>query len=221
MKNFFFAMVLSVASFCANAATIEIEFTIQGNTWDQAYTVTNNSTDGIQIEQFVFDLRPLYANSVCFDDATVGTCHTSGGTNFTSASASQATDTGLVSAILEDATGGIDEYDLLSIVFGDFDPGETYSWFIDIDDQPDGTIYGSDLIGSIVYVLMSDGNVYSGELQALAGTTDGATFVISEVYSDDIGSVIDGTVSSPGNFAMFGVFMLGIVLVGRNASKRY
>jgi hypothetical protein len=169
-------LILSVSS-VANAGIIDIDFIIGGNTYTEPWSVTNNSTDGLELESFVLDLRQL--STYCFDIDSSSGCDTTGGQAFTPNSGVIATD--YVNYTLTNEAGGIDFLDFLQINFNDFGFGETFSWLIDVDSLSTPTVSGNDLIGSAVNVRMSDGNVYYGNLVAVDGNSGASRFEISQV----------------------------------------
>jgi|GEM_PF-2261474 len=170
----------------AKAALIDIDFIIDGNTYDEAFIVENNSSVGLDIVQFALDLRPNAGNFLCFDEVG-STCHNSGGLDFTAVSGD---DVGYLSYDVLDATGGIDEDDFLIVSFNGFESGESFGWKIDIDDQPDGSVFGNDLIGALFLVEMSDGITYQGSLEAVSGNSDAAQLVITGTSSTTIGGAV-------------------------------
>jgi len=170
----------------AKAALIDIDFIIDGNTYDEAFIVENNSSVGLDIVQFALDLRPNAGNFLCFDEAG-SACHNSGGLDFTAVAGD---DVGYLSYDVFDATGGIDEDDFLIVSFSGFESGESFGWKIDIDDQPDGSVFGNDLIGALFLVEMSDGITYQGTLEAVSGNSDASQLVITGTSSTTIGGAV-------------------------------
>lgn len=182
----FVVMILISLSFNAKAALIDIDFIIDGNTYDEAFIVENNSSVGLDIVQFALDLRPNAGNFLCFDEVG-STCHNSGGLDFTTVAGD---DVGYLSYDVFDAAGGIDEDDFLIVSFNGFESGESFGWKIDIDDQPDGSVFGNDLIGALFLVEMSDGITYQGSLEAVSGNSDAAQLVITGTSSTTIGGAV-------------------------------
>ena len=169
-------LMLSISSY-SNASLIDVDFTVDGDTWLKPWSITNNSTNGVEIDKFIFDLRPLM--TYCFDISGTD-CNQSSGTMFTPDSGTAAT--GYDSYLLSDEPGGLANHDFLEINFDDFGLGETFQWLIDVDALSGSTVYGNELIGSDAWVYMSDGNAYFGNLVAVAGNSDASTFEISETY---------------------------------------
>lgn len=200
---FFLGFSLNVS-----ASIIEIDFFIDGNTWNSEFLVENNSSAGLDIIQFAFDLRPLASSSVCFDESA-SDCHSSGGVDFTPTNFA---DAGFDSYSILDAAGGIDSYDFLTVAFNDFNAGESFGWKIDIDDSPDGSVYGNDLIGAILLVEMSDGKTYQGLLQAVTGNVDAAELVITGTTSV---SIEDSITPVPAPTILFASILVGFSLMVR------
>lgn len=189
----------------AKAAMIEIGFTIDGNTWNNPFVVENNSSSGLDILQFALDLRPNANSFLCFDEV-VNSCHNSGGLNFKSVGSD---DVGFLSYSVVDASGGIEEADFLSVAFNGFNPGESFSWLIDVDDNPDGSVFGNDLIGSLFYVEMSDGITYQGVIEGIAGNDDAGELVLKGVSTTTIGNAIN-SVPEPSSIFLFGGMLLAL-----------
>ncbi|MGY0311704.1 PEP-CTERM sorting domain-containing protein [Alteromonas macleodii] len=207
-----FAILATMFSFNANAAFIDIDFTIDGNTWDNPFTVQNNSSAGLDITQFALDLRPNSDNFLCFDEA-VNSCHTSGGLNFKSVGSD---DVGFLSYSVVDAVGGIDAGDFLSVAFNGFSSGESFSWLIDVDDNPDGSVFGNDLIGSLFYVEMSDGITYQGVIEAIAGNDDAGQMILKGVSATTIANAIT-SVPEPSSIMLFGGLLLALTRIKRKS----
>ena len=200
-------------SLSANAAFIDIDFTIDGNTWDNPFVVNNNST-GLDILQFALDLRPNANSFLCFDEV-VNSCHSSGGLNFKRVGSN---DAGFLSYSVVDAAGGINAADFLLVEFSNFSSGESFSWLIDVDDNPDGSVFGNDLIGSLFYVEMSDGITYQGVIEGIAGNDDAGELVIKGVSSTTIGNAIN-SVPEPSSIFLFGGMLLALTRFKRVFTK--
>lgn len=189
-------LMLSVSS-AASAGVIDIDFIVDGNTFSQPWSVSNNSTDNVLLESFVFDLRPL--STYCYDIDS-SDCNSSAGVAFTPDSGSAAT--GFVNATVTNEPGGLNYYDFLQINFSDFGQGETFSWDIDVDSTNHVSVYGNELIGSTAYAQMSDGNTYFGSLEAIVGNSDASRFVISSVIATDV--------PEPTTLAIFALGLMGL-----------
>lgn len=197
-----------------NAAFIDIDFTIDGNTWDNPFVVKNNST-GLDILQFALDLRPNASNFLCFDEI-VNSCHNSGGLNFKRVGSN---DAGFLSYSVVDAEGGINAADFLSVAFSNFSSGESFSWLIDVDDDPDGSVFGNDLIGSLFYVEMSDGITYQGVIEGVTGNADAGQLTIQGVSSTTIANAVN-SVPEPSSILLFGGMLLALTRFKRASCKR-
>jgi hypothetical protein len=166
------AMTVSIAA--PAQADGNLFFLIDGDTFTQPFSITNNSTAGESVLGFGFNLA---GTGVVFDpvdggppgNGTLGTPFTpQGGTDVT---------TGLVNPV-----SVIDGSTFFSMNFTNFGVGETFSWLLDVD-QADPfatpTVLGSDLIGALVYVDFSNGLRGSGLIQAVAGNDDAGQLVIT------------------------------------------
>lgn len=191
------AGLLLSASTAASAGTIDIDFLVDGDTYTQPWSISNNSTDGVLLESFVFDLRPL--NTYCYDLSS-SDCNSSLGVAFSAVNGSAST--GFVNATVTDEPGGLAHNDFLKIDFNDFGQGETFQWDIDVDSTANSTVYGNELIGSTAYAQMSDGNTYFGSLEAIVGNSDASRFVISSVVSTDV--------PEPTTLAIFALGIMGL-----------
>jgi hypothetical protein len=197
-------LILSVSSI-ANAGIIDIDFTIDGDTYSDPWTISNNSTDGVLLESFVFDLRPIA--TYCYDTGLVSGCRGSTGPNFSPVSGD--IETGFINAIVTNEVGGLDFNDFLQINFFDFGFGDTFSWSLDVDSSASVSVYGNELIGSTVYAQMSDGNVYYGNLETIAGNSDASRFVISHVSDKQLKDIIHD-VPEPSTLAIFALGIMGL-----------
>ena len=140
-------------------------------------SITNTSTDpSTQIDQITLDISGL---DLAFDSSDLD------GSNsfpFTSVAGTDVT-TGLSGVTVVD--GG----STLTLDFTDFDPGETFSYQIDVDSLGlDDVISGNQLIGASGVVTFSNGLTATGTIEAVPGNPDAATFVLTAV-PDDAGLV--------------------------------
>ncbi len=168
------AGAMTVAIAAPAQADGNLFFLIDGDTFTQPFSITNNSTAGESILGFGFNLA---GTGVVFDpvdggppgNGTLGTPFTpQGGTDVT---------TGLVNPV-----SVIDGSTFFSMNFTNFGVGETFSWLLDVDPADPvatPTILGSDLIGALVYVDFSNGLRGSGLIQAVAGNDDAGQLVIT------------------------------------------
>jgi len=153
---------------------------ITGSTYNNgSFTITNNSTGEVQIESIAFDLSSALLPDVVFDP--VGNAGDVGGKCFTANSG--ASSVGLQTDGSGSGPGSCadpfsqphdgdgdpstDEgYDVMTLTFNDFDPGESFSFAIDIDpttikgDEGSGdagAISGLEIAGSTITVDVNDG----------------------------------------------------------------
>jgi hypothetical protein len=143
-----------------------------------SFRVYNNSTGGRRIDSVTFDLTTSFLPSLIFDPN--GTGGDVAGIDFTP-------DTGAATTGLSGHTftapdfGG---FDGLSVAFNDFDPGEVFTFHVDVDPlsvkgaaQPgpanSASISGLELAGSTITIHFSDGTILTGQPFALP---QGASF---------------------------------------------
>ncbi len=119
-------------------------------------------------------------------------------------------DVGFISYSAIDAPGGIDSLDFLTVEFGNFGAGKSFSWRIDVDDNPDGSVYGNDLIGALFLVEMSDGLTYQGILEAVVGNSDASQLRIIGVSDTTIDESTE--ITEPGFIFTFASLMLAFSL---------
>lgn len=200
------AMALALGA-SSVSATPMLDFFIDGDTFTQPFSITNNSDDGEFVTRFQLDLRT--SAGVCFDPAGDSTCNGSLGVSFTANSGSDVT-TGLTSATVTDEAGGVPAWDFLDITFSDFNAGEVFSWDLDVDFFNSGaTIFGDDMIGAIAFVDFSNGVRLIGELQAVAGNSDASAFTV-------VGQTVV-PVPAPAGIAFLG---LGLAALGFARKKK-
>jgi hypothetical protein len=148
-------------------------FLIDGDTFDQPFAITNNSTAGETILEFGFDLT---GTGVVFDPVDGGPPDNGTlGTPFTPQGGSDVT-TGLVNPV-----NVVDGSTFFKMNFTDFGVGETFSWLLDVDPADplaSPTVFGNNLIGALVYVDFSNGLRGSGLIEAVAGNDDAGQLVI-------------------------------------------
>ncbi|MCG7646013.1 PEP-CTERM sorting domain-containing protein [Alteromonas sp. Cnat3-28] len=192
----------------AKAAFIDIDFTIDGNTYHEPFTVTNNSSAGLNILSFALDLRPNASSFLCFDEVA-NSCHSTVGRNFAVVGSN---DVGFSSYSVLDAVGGINTPDFLLVNFdsASFSSGEQFSWAIDIDGAASsGTVLGNELIGSLFFVEMSDGITYQGAIEAVAGNSDAGQLVLYGSSPLTIDNAINA-VPEPSSILLFGGLLVAL-----------
>ncbi|PZQ62568.1 MAG: hypothetical protein DI570_10260 [Phenylobacterium zucineum] len=104
-----------------------------------------------------------------------------------------------------------DQAQAFSLAFDDFDVGETFKFFIDVDAAGNSTIRGNHLIGARVWFDFSDGSRAEGFLRAVAGQADASTFVTERFIPGG------GAVPEPATWAML---ILGFGAVGAVVRRR-
>lgn len=175
MRKLFFAAIALPLAVMATPASANggLSFIIDGDTFDQPYSVTNNSTAGEKVLRFGFDLT---GTDYIFDTVTGGPPgNGTVGVPFTPRGMT-GTDTGLVTPVTV-ADGAA----FFQIDFTNFTVGKTFSWDIDIDPanpNRSATVLGSNLIGAKAFVDFSNGLRGNGLLQAVSGRRQAAAFNI-------------------------------------------
>ena len=217
-KKVLLSLVLTLALFSnANAAPI-LTFLIDGDTFQNDFSISNDSTDGEKITGFQLDLRTA-DNRICFDldgngDDSISDSCNAGNPGLSFVERSGGSDTGLISSSVIDAVGSLDAFDFLEVLFSDFGPGEEFSWAIDIDTfngGRNGGINGRQMIGSTVTVDFSSGIRASGRLTAVDGNFDASAFIVE--------SITDITeASAPATIVLFGLGLVGLSFARRRAS---
>ena len=154
------------------ATSAGLTFFIDGDTLTEGFSITNSSSPGIDVTAFSLDLNPLGLN---FDTNEV-TSDGSAATPFTPLDGSDVT-TGLLPTVVPDNASS------LTLGFSNFQPGETFSWNVDVDSSPGGdqSVFGNELIGAIATIDFSDGTRLIGTLMPVAGNSGAANFEVTEV----------------------------------------
>lgn len=194
-----FASALLVSS--AAQAVPSLSFLIDGDTFNNPYSITNNSTVGESVTRFILNLATIpVGGPYCFDTVYLGPCNSTnqldtpfsprGGTDLT---------TGMVAPVsVPDGT------QLLDIAFTDFGVGETFSWDIDVDSTSAFSVFGNNLIGATAFVDFSDGQRLIGTLQAVLGNSDASQFTVT-------GIVPTPDVPEPGTLTLMGLALAAMV----------
>ena len=191
---------LSLLSMGATATPI-IGFFIDGNTYYNSFELENQSTDNESIVSAFIDLSGL---NIFFDTVDGGAVNSSDGKQFTAVGGTDVT-TGLSSPVIV-----ADGASFFEMFFSDFNVGESIVWDIDLDFMPSPTrVDGDDLIGALISIEFSTGEVLSGSLEAVAGNSDASQFVASGIAP---GAPV--SVSAPGTFGVL-IFSMALMLVRR------
>lgn len=157
---------------------------ITSSTFNGGFIVTNNSTGDLTITSVSFDLSTAMYPNMVFDPN--GTAGDAAGKCFTPTGGT-ASPTGLVvpSDPCDDpfsAPRGNGGFDVVSASFSDFQPGETFTFAVDVDPTSienasgtgsSGSVSGLELTGSTVTVTFSDGTTLSGEIYRVQPSSNG------------------------------------------------
>ncbi|MGF1523107.1 MAG: beta strand repeat-containing protein [Leptolyngbyaceae cyanobacterium] len=152
-----------------------------------SFLITNQSTDGLQIEQVIFDIGSSILPNLVFDPAGTAGDVVAGGLEIDSG----AVDTGYVVPADNTVdpfseTFGDGGFTTMTLNFTDFDPGETMTFNVDVDPTniegdtgsgDAGSISGSELIGSTATLVFSDGSTLAGEFFTDGSTSGSQTLV--------------------------------------------
>ncbi len=149
-----------------------------------SFKITNQSTAGERIDRILIDLSTAMLPDMIFDP--FGTAGDLVAKTFTPNSG--AATVGLQSHAFSEPTGG-GGYDVLEIFFSDFDPGETFTFAVDVDPHSikgvaapgpgdSGSVSGLELVGSIVEAEMGGAGILSGTLYRFGTSLTGSTVTI-------------------------------------------
>lgn len=205
MKKILTSALLASSLLVSGAAQAipSLSFVIDGNTFNNPYSITNNSSAGETVLRFNLNLgTALSGGPYCFDTVSGGACNPNpqgatafqpiGGTNIT---------TGLTApAVVADGA------QVLDLFFNDFNVGETFSWNIDVDSASSFTTLGSNLIGATAFIDFSNGQRLFGALLAVAGNSDAAQFTVTGTAPTP-----PSNVPEPGTLALLGLAGLGLL----------
>lgn len=195
LRKLFAAAAIAGAA-CSAQATPEVYFLIDGDTFTQPFSVSNQSSAAERITRFQLDLSPV---NMVFDTVDLGPPNNStAGVPFTPVGGSDLI-TGLVPTVVADGA------QLLDLFFNDFNAGESFLWDIDVDGASGApiSVFGNDLIGMTAIVDFSDGSRLTGVFQAVAGNADASQLTIT-------GRGTTPTIPEPGTLALGGLALLAL-----------
>lgn len=147
-------------------AIVDVDFVVDGDTFSQPFSITNQSAPGQTLERFVLDIEPS-GLEFDIDPITGRPFAPANGTEVTTGFAPPAN-------VMQSGT-------VLDISFTDFDPFERFDWNIDLDlAGSQTTVSGNQLIGSIATLHFSGGQIITGTMVAIPGFPDAARFVTAQ-----------------------------------------
>ena len=190
------AAALALASQAA-LATPALFFIIDGDTFFNPFSITNQSDAGERVTRFQLNIAPANMVFDTVDNGPPG--NGTAGVPLTPRSGTEVT-TGLVMpATVADGSAVMD------ISFTGFDALESFVWDIDVDGasgQP-VSVFGNNLIGSLATIDFSNGERLFGVLSAVANREQASQFVVT-------GRGITPTLPEPGTLALAGLALLAV-----------
>ena len=195
---------------------IGLSFLIDGDTWQSPFSITNTSTGTEEVVRFQLDLSTVTTGRAILFDTVGGSLppNTSSGQDFQPTGGADLL-TGLVPLLGSPKVA--DGATLLDISFTDFQPGESFTWLIDVD-PADGitpsTITGNMMIGVEALIDFSTGRRLTGVLEAVPNNGDAAQFSVR--YEGPT----PGSVPEPSTLAVWGTLCgLGLIAARRRRKR--
>ena len=171
--NFIKVMALSTVLLLSSKATasiISVESFLDGNTASTGFNITNGASSTANIVSLTFDVSLI---GLVFD-TELGGAYTNGNARPLIPTRNSDLATGLIFPY--SVTDGSTEF---TISFGSFNPGETFSWLIDLDFfSGRQKVFGSDLVGALLSISYDNGLTSLATYEAVSGNSNASQLVI-------------------------------------------